>query len=267
MSNHTNIKIFLDTTNTDRNTLVHRIHPAQYLFQLPSPIVVKPLQRDYDISIGLESLSLCLTQYVVNSNSDSIYINNKTLVLEHGNYDVDEFVLHLNELLIATPTLTDIRVANNDKTNRLTFSSTSSTTSLTFPINETNTAHKLAGIVQSADAKPLPYTCERTIALYASTGVSVRINNLTNMNQNVNGGTSSIIRLPSAQSFTVLNHFSNDPFMSRISDKQFSYIDISLHDDDDNLLDIQDGHPWFVCLRCNFTPVVETLKDKKIITP
>jgi hypothetical protein len=254
------IKIFLDNTSTGKNTLVHKIHNSRYIFELPEAIV----KHDYNISIGLESLSLCLTTYTVNTRNNILYINDTALELTRGNYNIDDFIDHVNLILVTSTELSDISCIYSETTSKITFISLAGGyTSIVFPeFGMANSAHGLFGIKPSDYVmKDLPYQCEYGVALYYSTGITVRINNLTNRNQNINGGSSSIIRLPINQpAFTVLSHITSTPFMSALSDKLINHIDISFHDDNGKLFDME-ARPFFVVLRVDFQK--EEVKEEK----
>jgi hypothetical protein len=267
MSADTNdIKIFLDTAVTEgKNTLIHKIHNSRYIFELPEAIALTPDDK-YNLQIGLEQLSLCLTTKSIHALNDKIYINDNYVLLKHGNYNVDDFIDYVNSVFLGSAHYSDLQLTYSENTNKLTIISlTNQFTQLLFPTNKIASANKVLGITTSDNVmKPLPFEAEKGVALYYSTGVTVRINNLSNRNQNVNGGSSSIIRLPISQpAFTILNHFSDKPFMTSISDRQIGYIDISFHDDDGNLFDMED-RPFFVVLRLDYQ---KKLKDKKIVSP
>jgi hypothetical protein len=201
---------------------------------------------------------LCLTTHSINRTNDKIYIDDNYVTLKHGNYNVDDFVDYVNAVFLASPYYWDLQLTCSENTNKLTIvSKTNQFTRIRFPSNKIASANKVLGITTSDHVmKDLPYESESGISLYYSTGLTVRINNLSNRNQNVNWGSSSIIRLPIAQSaYTVLNHISASPFMSSISDRQLGYIDLSFHDDDGNLFDME-AHPWFVVLRLNYQSII-----------
>jgi hypothetical protein len=188
-------------------------------------------------------MSLPITCYTINDTNNILHYNDTSIVLTHGNYNIELFLEHVNELLGSVATATF-----NDTNSKITFTSSSP---LTFPVNQLSSAHRLFGVTPSTISKPLVYECENGVSLVYSTGVTVRLNNISTLNQDTNGS-GSLIRLPiNTSGFTVLNHISSDPFMSTISGKSLTQLDVSLLDDDGNLLRIQ-NHPWFIVLRCNF---------------
>jgi len=88
MSNtkHSNLKLFLDTNQPD-NSHVQKIDNARYIFTLPQPIVLSN-EDEHQITLGVEAMSLPITCYTVNSTNNILYINNTSIVLTHGNYNI-----------------------------------------------------------------------------------------------------------------------------------------------------------------------------------
>jgi len=256
MSNtkHSNLKLFLDTNQPD-NSHVQKIDNARYIFTLPQPIVLSNEDK-HQITLGVEAMSLPITCYTVNSTNNALYINDTSIVLTHGNYNIQIFIDHVNQLLGTLATITF-----NDINSKITFTSS---TALKFPTSPQSSAHRLFGITTSSIAKPLIYECENGVALVYSQSVTVRINNISTLNMDTNGS-GSLLRLPiNTSSFTVLSHVSSNPFMTTISSKSLTQLDVSLIDDDNNLLQIQ-NHPWFIVLRVEFELATSYYMEKSKI--
>lgn len=246
-STYDNIKVFLDTTDTAKNSLIHKISNSHYLFTLPVPVVLNQNDK-HCLQVAIESITVPLSIYTVNRTNCNLYINNEVIEIAHGNYNIDTFIFHVNALLLPH----DLKCSYEDSNSKITFTSINTASSVTFPpqITGSNSAHRLFGI--TFGSKSLPYRCESGIALYYTTGIGVQINNLVNYNQSINGGANNILRLPITTSpFTVLSHYSSTPFMTTINNKVINFLDISLVDDYGNPLEIQEI-PWFVVIRINY---------------
>jgi len=147
---HSNLKIFLDTSQSN-NPHVSKLDNARYLFTLPNPIVLAN-EDEHQITLGIESMSLPITCYTVNDTNNILYINDTSIALTHGNYNIDLFVKHVNELLAASSL--SVSITFNDINSKITFESSSS---LTFPAYQPSSAHRLFGITPSTISKPLVY--------------------------------------------------------------------------------------------------------------
>ncbi len=67
------------------------------------------------------------------------------------------------------------------------------------------------------------------------------------------GGGRSLLRIPvTSPPNTILQHHSNQPFETVITERHLTELVISLRDDDNKLLKINGNHPFFIVLRLGF---------------
>jgi hypothetical protein len=233
------------------------------VYKLKTPIILKPHDQ-HQVQIGVESLSLPLTFTAVNRTNDTIYLDGENLSITHGNYNVETFLIELNAKLQLTSNYTDITASYNSITSKVILTSDNGRSTITFATTtEENSAEHLIGSV--AGTHDMPYGGANGINLTYTTGITIRINNLITINQDLSktgSGSTSILRVPiNTSPNTVLSLLNNDPFMATISDKVITHIDLGLYDDDQNELLIK-NNPFFIVLRINFVKSEKYNLDK-----
>lgn len=257
---YSNFKIFLDNSTKVENPDIIKKSNARYIYKLKTPIILPPHDA-HMIQIGVESLSLPLTFTAINETNDTIYLNGENLTLIHGNYNVTTFLAELNSKFALSSDYTDVSATYNSITSKIVLTSDNGRATIQFVnTEEVNSAEHLIGSVEGTHN--MPYAGENGINLTYTTGITVRINNLSTINQDLSktgSGSTSLIRVPiNTSPNTVLSLLTDSPFMATISDKVITELDLGLYDDNQNELLIK-NNPFFIVLRVNF------IKNEKYI--
>jgi len=233
------------------------------VYKLKTPIILKPHDQ-HQVQIGVESLSLPLTFTAVNGTNDTIYLDGESILITHGNYNVETFLTELNAKLQLTSNYTDLTASYNSITSKIIFTSDNGRATITFAVTtaEDSAEHLIGSVAGTHD---MPYGGANGINLTYTTGITIRINNLTTINQDLSktgSGSTSLIRVPiNTSPNTVLSLLNNDPFMATIGDRVITHIDLGLYDDDQNELLIK-NNPFFIVLRINFVKIEKYILDK-----
>lgn len=262
---YTNFKIYLDNTIKVGNTDIIKKSNARYVYKLKTPIILQP-HDIHSIQIGVESLSIPLTFDVVNETNDTLYLDGESIILQNGNYNVATFLTELNTKFALSTLYTDVLVAFNPIISKLVFTSSSnerSTLNFTDTPQDTNSSRHLIG--STSGIKTLPYNAENGINLTYTTGITVRVNNLTTVNQDLSqtgSGTTSLLRVPiNTSPNTVLSLLNNDPFMSTVRDKVITHLDVGLFDDKQEELLLK-NNAYFITLRIIFIKTEGYILDR-----
>jgi hypothetical protein len=266
---YSNFKIYLDNQGEgEKNPLVEYKSNSRYIFTLPTPILLAAAD-EHRIVVGVESASIPLSFYTVNATNDKLYISTTTmtttLTLDHGNYNVSNFMSHLNTTLHANTETVDLNAIFNERTSTIRFYTNNPThrPDLFFNIGP-NSAKNLIGLEDNI-SHSMPYTCHHSINLTYTTGVSVRCNNIQTINQDTssdNAGATTLLRIPiNTAPNTVLTHFNPNPFLTTINTKTLTHLDIGLYDDNQHPLQIH-KHAWFIVLRVDFVKTTDYFLDK-----
>jgi hypothetical protein len=192
--------------------------------------------------IGVESISIPLAIYVVNSNNNTLIINGTPYTIPQGNYTSTTLLATLNTLLPGFV---------------WTFSTTTNKFTVTygFPQFFDGTAQTLLGYISDGNARVSPYTLENTINLAYTTGVIVRLDNITTDNRcpSAGGGSGILARIPiTVAPFKVLQYFNSQPFFTTIANKAIQSIDVSLLDDNYQPLVLVGDPVWSITLRIDY---------------
>ena len=258
---YSNFKVYLDNQGEENNPYVQKKGNARYVFTLPTPVLLAPTD-EHRIVVGIESASVPLSFYAINDTNDTLYIEGSLITLDHGNYNVANFLLHLNTKIQAT--FADITATYNSTNSKITFSSSDSARTDIFFNNAPNSSRHLIGI-ETGVAKPLPYECDDSINLTYTTGVTIRANNIQTINQDTSydsAGANTLLRIPiNTAPNTVLTHFNPNTFLTTINTKTLTHLDIGLYDDNQRLLRIK-NHAWFIVIRIDFVLATDYFLDK-----
>lgn len=258
---YSNFKVYLDNQGEEDNPYVEKKDNARYVFTLPQPVLLAG-NDDHKIVLGVESASIPLSFYAINDTNENFYIEGTLVQLDHGNYNVANFVSHLNTKIQAS--FADITATFNTIDSKITFTSSDPSRTDIFFNNSPNSSRRLLGI-ETGVVHNLPYTCEDSINLTYTTGVTIRCNNIQTINQDTSfdsAGANSLLRIPiNTAPNTVLTHFNPTPFLTTISTKTLTHLDIGLYDDNQRLLRIKD-HAWFIVVRIDFVLSTDYFLDK-----
>lgn len=200
--------------------------------------------------LGIESLSLPLAIYGVNTTNNTLIIGASSYTIPVGNYTATTLQTALN--LLTAPT-----------TWGTTFNTTTNKLTCTFvggPLVFGGTANTILGYTSVSHASP--YTLDSTINLAFTTGVIVRLDNIITENRCPiqGGGTGVMARIPiTVAPFKVLQYFNASPFYTTLSTRAIQTIDISLLDDNYVPLVLVGDPVWSITLRVDYAD--KTSKD------
>ena len=258
---YSNFKVYLDNQGVEENPYVEKKDNARYIFTLPQPVLLAG-NDDHKIVVGIESASIPLSFYAINDTNDNLYIEGILITLDHGNYNVANFLSHLNTKVQAS--FADLTATFNNIDSKITFTSSDPERTDIFFNTSPNNSRRLLGL-KTGIAHDLPYTCEDSINLTYTTGVTIRANNIQTINQDTSfdsAGANTLLRIPiNTAPNTVLTHFNPNPFLTTINTKTLTHLDIGLYDDNQRLLRIKD-HAWFIVVRIDFILSTDYFLDK-----
>jgi len=237
-------KIFINSANPSnwRGTSTRLSVPIQ-------PFILRSDDPTHFV-IGIESLTMPLAIYVVNTTNNVIIIGSVTYTITPGNYTASSLLDALN---ILTTGVVSWGTVFNFITNIFTITFTGT---LTFD----GTAQSLLGYTNGS--KTSPYTFENTINLAFTTGIIVRLDNIQTENRCpiAGGGSGVLARIPITVSpFKVLQYFNGSPFYTTITNRAIQSIDISLLDDTYTPIRLIGDPVWSITLRVDY--VDKTSKD------
>lgn len=256
-------KIFCDSDNpnaTGSNNMRKQ-------FTLANPIIIPP-QSKIKMLIGVEAVSIPLSFYVFNSSNNVIrYSDNNNNVdnytLDVGNYTITRLVTTIN-----ANSAIPFGLSFDRETAKLKITDPNTPSTITeFQIHDVeNNAYGLLGMTVGNYTLGDVFT--NTINLVYTSGVSIAINNIENLNDEANPNASSkkLIRIPITTSInTYLTFFNNQPFYSTINNKVLNFLDVSILDDSGRLLETNGNHFFHITFRIDFTKPAEELLDKTLI--
>ena len=264
---YSNFKVYLDNQGVETNRYVQKINNARYIFTLPQPVLLSPTD-EHRIVVGVESASIPLSFYAVNDTNNKLKMSTNIagpfvdITLTEGNYDVASFLTELNTRIQAH--YSHITATYNSISSKITFTTTGDPFAFNV-VSSKDSAKRLIGLTEGNTYHTSSYVCEDTINLTYTTGVTIRANNIQTINQDTSfdsAGASSLLRIPiNTAPNTVLTHFNPQPFLTTISSKTLTYLDIGLYDDNQRLLRIKD-HAWFIVMRVDFVLSTDYFLDR-----
>ena len=258
------IKLFLESRKASLS-----LNSARKIWTLNKPIVI-PNGAPMKMLCSIESASIPLSYYTINETNQNFnfvaVVKEKKGKVPVGNYTIKTLITALNDALTK---ITD-GVG-------LTFSydATQSKVILTFENNiynqvcETpNNIYRLIGLVVKTNLDTI-YTAPNCVSLVYTSGVYIALNNVENAN--IDTGTFSqssnvMLRIPISQpTNTYLQYFNAIGFKTMLNTQVLSSVDISLLDDNRNLLQLTTNVDWTIVLTIVFEKTVnDTFEDTKI---
>jgi len=272
MTSHTDFKIFI-ASNFTGDTIQPVLQPdgtisnVNYRFKLPRPIVLTN-NDPHQISLAIESASIPLSFYAINNTNNKFNLKIGTtqytnLEISQGNYRISQLIDRLNSILLKE-SISSITFSFDVITSKIAVNSTVGELDLVFKDSVGTNTSAVLGFTSSTDTLPPPisvvidgttviqYEFEDVVNLVYTSGITINIDNLTNDNVRQGGGR-SLLRIPvTSPPNSILQHHSNQPFNTLISERHLTELVISLRDDDNKLLKINGNHPFFIVLRLGF---------------
>lgn len=281
---YTSRKIFCES----RMASVH-LATTRKIWTLNKPIVI-PTGHDVQMLCAVECASIPLSYYTINETNCNIAVSLQDSTVEtkrgenfyyavpFGNYSITALIKVLNFYFDTTKQI--ITFDYDQITNKIIFKfkrqriggSGMTDADFFFPsINPVqNSIYKILGIVPENNIKNFnPYYGKNPVSLIYSSGIYISLNNVQNENIDTgvaNQSSNILIRIPITQpQNTVLSFFNPVGFKNLLNANVLSAIDISLLDDNRQLLQLTDNVDWSVVLRIDFQRVVvETVAPTKI---
>jgi len=252
---YSSIKIFCEskTANVSLNN-------ARKIWSLNAPIILNNSSNKMLCSV--ESASIPLSYYTVNNTNNSYSFDGVSGQLPNGNYNANNIVAELNKVAPFT-------MSFNSFTSKFELTGTPLQT---YTIDEVFTSiYPLLGLV--ADTTFVgSHTAPNVCNLIYTSGIYVSLNNVENNNidtGNEHQSSTSLLRIPINQpTNTYLQYFNNVGFKNVLSTSVLSQIDISLLDDNREVLELTSNVNWSIVLRIDFertiTESTETTKINKM---
>ena len=287
---YTSLKIFCESRMASVS-----LSATRKIWTLNKPIVI-PTGHDVQMLCCVESASIPLSFYTINESNCNIQISVQSLnhgdkweesvrfSIPHGNYNITSLVAVLNDFFDTQKKVCSITYKTNQ--NKLNFKFMRKRFGgngmfndyFFFPtFDETsNNVYKILGLDtgQICDESNHTtiyenYNAPSCVSIIYTSGIYISLNNCQNANidTGVSNQTSNIlIRVPIQQAQnTVLGFFNPVGFKNLLSTNVLSSVDISLLDDNRQLLQLTDNVDWTVVLRIDFQRViVETVAPTKI---
>ena len=253
---HSSHKIFLDSSSPS----AHKINNSNYVFDISPPLLLHP-EDPHKMVLGIESASIPLSFYTINEKNNKFSIDSVVYTIPEGNYRVSQLTPVLNGLMGEK----DLIFTFNDILSKYQLTSTT-LSSITFD-DIANHADILLGF--SVGSHSLPYRFDEILNLTYTSGVVVRINNITTNNidtyQSGQGG-STMIRLPiTTPPNTMLQYFNNQPFLATINNRSITQLNVSLHDDEREFLSLNGDHQFFLTIRVDYIRVDDLVLEDTLV--
>ena len=243
---HSSHKIFLDSSAPS----AHKINNSNYVFDISPPLLLHP-EDPHKMVLGIESASIPLSFYTINEKNNRFSIDSVVYTIPEGNYRVSQLTPVLNNLM----GVKDLTFTFNDILSK--YQLTSSTLSSITIDSIENQADNLLGF--SIGSHSLPYRFDEILNLTYTSGVVIRINNITTNNidtYEAGQGGSTMIRLPiTTPPNTMLQYFNNQPFLATINNRSITQLNVSIHDDERDFLSLNGDHQFFITIRVDYIRV------------
>lgn len=280
---YTSLKIFCESRMASVS-----LFNTRKIWSLNKPIVI-PNGHTVEMLCSVECASIPLSFYTINetnckmsfslqeSGSDTKQRENFNYSVPFGNYSITTLLKVLNfefEVVRKNVISFDYDPVTNKIILMFKRSRIGNMTDENFfypsinPVD--NNIYKILGLVPESNIKNFnPYHGKNPVSLIYTSGIYISLNNCQNANidTGVANQTSNILlRIPIQQAQnTVLGFFNPVGFKNLLSTNVLSSIDISLLDDNRQLLQLTDNVDWSVTLRIDFQRVItETVAPTKI---
>ena len=252
------IKIFCESRRA-----VVSMSSSRKIWTLNMPIVI-PNGSNVKMLCSVESASIPLSYYTINETNNNFCFSSqgfqKKGPVPVGNYTIKTLLKKINEItggieLTYDPVQSKVVITNTtDSNNQIVYVA--------------NNIYKLLGL-KPGQINVYTFTAPNCISLVYTSGIYLSLNNVENANIDtgtVNQSSNVLLRIPVSQpTNTYLQYFNNVGFKNLLSATVLSSIDLSLLDDNRNLLQLTDNVDWCVVLRIDFEKtVIETNETTKI---
>ena len=252
---YSSIKIFCESKNANTS-----IASSRKIWTLQSPIVLGNTSN-IKMLVSVESCSIPLSFYMVNETNFNFSFNGAKGKIQAGNYNATKLTAYLNEVqqnftFFFNKDLSKFMIKGKMGPNTID--------------RIDNSIYSFLGIGSQASWTDDDYFIPSGVCnLVYTSGIYISLNDMSNAN--IDTGTSQqsstcLLRIPISQPVnTYLQHFNNVGFKTMLSGSVLNQLDISLLDDNRNLLQLSDNVPWVIVLRIDFEKtIVEVEAPTKI---
>jgi hypothetical protein len=269
------IKIFCESRKANV-----ALNSARKIWSLSMPIII-PNGAGIKMLCSVESASIPLSYYTINdtNNQCSFVFGADAPILvtvPNGNYSVTTMLIFLNK------SFTKIKTTFDKPQSKfvLSLATPSSMNYRCYFQDVENSIYKLLGFAptiafQVGNNMSYMYFVPNPVNLVYTSGIYISLNNVENANIDTgtnNQSSNVLLRIPVTQpTNTYLQYFNAIGFKNLLSATVLSSIDLSLLDDNRNLLQLTENVDWCVVLRIDFektiTETYETTKISKMRQP
>jgi hypothetical protein len=252
---YSSVKIFCESRNS-----IPSSSSSRKTWALKMPIVI-PSSSNISMLCSVESASIPLSYYTINETNNAYSFNNvRQGFVSVGNYSIYQLITELNKNGLFT-------FSYDKTTSKIKITSTNySTNSID---NIPNNIYKLIGLKPTSFNNTNILIAPNPVNLVYTSGIYLSLNNIQNANidlGNSNQSSNVLLRIPINQpTNTYLQYFNPIGFKNLLNTNVLNTIDLSLLDDNRNLLQLTDNVDWCIVLRIDFErTIVETSETTKI---
>lgn len=251
---HSSAKVFISSSNTAN--WVSTSSNTQLLVPI-SPFILQNKDPSHFV-IGLESASIPLSIYAVNTTNRVLRLNAYTFNIAQGNYAIAVLISYLNTYndgIFDNNTLQYFVFSYDSVNNRITIVSTDPANVTSIIIGSTTTCQTILGVASGTFAG-LTYKALGQVNLTFTSGILIALNNIQTSNRDnksLGSGSTILARIPiNCPLFRVLSFYNPQPFYTTIANRVISNLNISLLNDDYTPLVLQGNPNFFLTLRVDY---------------
>ena len=251
---YSSIKIFCDSKNATVN-----LSSSRKIWTLQSPIVLGN-NTSVKMLCSVESCSVPLAYYQVNETNNNFSFNGTKLSFPVGNYSALSFVTTINSLQSI------FSIGFNKEMSKFSINAKAGRNTIE---QVPNSIYKMMGVSFPTGETYIPFgtgfIAQGMCNLVYTSGIYVSLNNMSNSNIDTGSTAQSstcLLRIPISQpSNTYLQYFNPIGFKTLMSGSVLSQVDISLLDDNRNLLQLAPNCDWVIVLRVDFERIITEFDD------
>lgn len=263
-TSYSSIKIFLESrkANVSLNT-------ARKIWSLNKPIVI-PNGAPIKMLCSIESASIPLSYYTINETNQNFSLLaggiEKIGKVPVGNYTIKTLITALNDALAKIFDGVGLYFKYDTAKSKVIIEFDTGVNNQV--VNTPKNLYRLLGLEVSQNL-PATYIAPNCVSLVYTSGIYISLNNVEN--SNIDTGTFSqcsnvLLRMPISQPVnTYLQYFNAVGFKTMLNAHVLSSLDISLLDDNRNLLQLTANVDWSIVMRIDFEKTVDdSYEDTKI---
>lgn len=251
---YSSIKIFCDSRNASVS-----LSSSRKIWTLQSPIVLGN-NTSVKMLCSVESCSIPLAYYQVNETNNNFSFNEVKGSIPIGNYNATSLVAAINSMQ------SNILIGFNKEMSKFSFNSKAMRNTIE---QVPNSIYKMMGVSFPTGETKISfgtgYLAHGMCNLVYTSGIYISLNNMSNSNIDTGSiaqSSTCLLRIPISQpSNTYLQFFNNVGFKTLMSGSVLSQVDISLLDDNRNLLQLSPNCDFVIVLRVDFERIISEFDD------